>query len=92
MATAQAVVSDKYGNRVRDVKVTFGAVVPNRHKVPLRMWRRWTFNQQSRFNAIYDRLLPCADVICPPGCEVSAKDWAVIAWNAAWLATDELEA
>lgn len=63
--------------------------VPNTYKVPVKAWRRWCVTAQATFNSTYEYMQQ--DVLFPELFnKLSTNTKRVVAWNAAWLAADNM--
>jgi hypothetical protein len=61
-------------------------MVKNKHKVPLRQWKKWGDTGQAIFNAVYEDVLGSQGILIPPKMDkVKPKDWEIIAWNVAFI-------
>ena len=61
----------------------------NRHKVPLRQWRKWNVAARKVFNEVYGTMAQNQwTFLHPHQGKISAKMWKTTAWNAAWIAAD----
>ncbi len=63
--------------------------VENIYKVPVKAWRKWYVTAQATFNSTYEYMQQ--DVLFPELFnKLSTKTKRVVAWNAAWLAADNM--
>lgn len=69
-------------------------MTPNPHKVPVKQWRKWSDETRSMFNELFPSYAEgFMNALLPPSMyqSVSPKQARVLAWNAAWIAADEME-
>ena len=63
----------------------------NKHDVPKRQWKKWNEQEQYLFNSIYDQMTQRPDLFVHPHVVVpSFEYWSTTAWNAAWIAANDL--
>jgi hypothetical protein len=63
--------------------------VPNKHRVGVRKWRRWSEVGQRVFNDTYSFMRRNQDLFLHPDtAKTPARRWDTTAWNAAWIAAD----
>lgn len=75
--------SKQYYIKELDKKVT------NTHRVPSRMWRRWTIVGRHVFNKTYTHMVQNQDVYKHPQAQtVPEEHFKTTAWNAAFIAAD----
>jgi hypothetical protein len=60
----------------------------NRHKVPKKVWNKWTPEARKLFNELYSMGADQAIWIHPEMEEVSKRCWDTVRWNFAWMAAD----
>ena len=59
----------------------------NLHKVPMKVWKRWTPRQRKVFNEVYDTMLCNQELFRhPDAAAIPMTQWTTTAWNAAWIA------
>lgn len=69
-----------------------GRPVANKHKVPVREWRKWSRNAQRVFNTVMAELRPHMQVdLTHPSAPLMPKaHWETIRWNAAFATASTL--
>lgn len=79
--------------RTSVVEHRIGRPVANKHKVPKKVWARWSRQAQRTFNAMMYSLRPRMQaVVQHPDAPLLSRDhWGTIRWNAAWLAADAVD-
>lgn len=67
-----------------------GRPVANKHKVPLKQWRRWSRQAQKIFNSMYHSMRPRMQFVYmhPSAKALPREHWETIRWNTAWMAAD----
>lgn len=72
------------------INVNLGRKVKNRHKVPLKMWNRWSNHARRVFNYLMNELRQSRQsLLVHPHAAIMHKDhWQTIRWNASWLAAN----
>ncbi len=65
-----------------------GRPVKNKHKVPVRQWRKWSRLAQRVFNDMYYSMRPSMQFAFhhPQAKLLPAEHWKTVRWNAAWNA------
>lgn len=65
-----------------------GRPVSNKHKVPVRQWRKWSNHARRVFNAMYYAMRPTRQFVFihPKATPVTREQWQTTRWNAAWEA------
>lgn len=65
-----------------------GRPVTNRHKVPLKQWRKWSNHAKKVFNDVMYQMRPKMQwVFLHPDAKAMPKEhWQTTRWNAAWVA------
>ena len=67
--------------------------VKNQYRVPAGQWRKWNDAERTLFNGLYNTLLDNMPLFLHPKQEPpEPAHWNTTAWNAAWMAADELRA
>lgn len=67
-------------------------MVENKHFVSKRQWKKWNEQEQYLFNSVYDQMTTMPHLFHHPDiCIPKPKYWATTAWNAAWIAADDLK-
>jgi hypothetical protein len=65
----------------------------NRYKVPSRQWSRWSQIARRVFNGTYKAMQgPSTAYMHPDAPPQRRVWWRTVAWNAAWLAADAVDA
>ncbi len=63
----------------------------NRHRVPVKQWRKWSTAARKVFNELYSAMQQNKELFLHPHQEkLSNRMWKTTAWNAAWIAADAL--
>ena len=66
--------------------------VPNRYRVPLKQWARWSQRAQDLFNALYSDMYDNQGLFQHPKApEMKPVHWKTIAWNAGWVAANAVD-
>lgn len=61
----------------------------NKHKVPVKQWRRWSIVAQGVFNEVFSEMLRDQCQLLHPQAAVAKREhWRTTCWNAAWIAAD----
>lgn len=65
-------------------------IVRNKHKVPVKQWRKWSQRARYVFNELYEAMYgsPWAFRSGKADVKLTAVQKKVPAWNAAWMAAD----
>ena len=66
-------------------------VVRNKYKVPVKTWRKWSQRARYVFNDLYSSMTNSPFAFRTPALDkvkLTARQWKVTAWNAAWMAAD----
>lgn len=67
-------------------------VVINKYEVPNKQWKKWNDKQKQFFNYFYSTMLNSQSLFFHPDCKpMKTEYWITVCWNAAWLATDEVD-
>lgn len=67
-------------------------MIKNKFKVPKKKWSKWTQSGRAMFNTLYYTMTENQTVFRhPKEPEVSRPHWKTTAWNAAWIAADEVD-
>lgn len=67
--------------------------VPNRYKVPKKVWNRWTERGQLVFNTVFSTMRRSQFLFLhPQGTKNRKEHWRTTCWNAAWTAADAASA
>jgi hypothetical protein len=79
--------------KVENVKLAIPArTASNKHKVPVRQWRKWSATAKTVFNGLYAIMRANQLAFLHPKQEsLSRQKWGTVAWNAAWIAADEVD-
>ncbi len=63
----------------------------NKHKVPLKQWRRWSLVAQGVFNDTFDAMRPLRPDFFHPTAQVqTVEQWRTTCFNAAWIAAESV--
>ena len=66
-------------------------MVENKFGVPKRHWKKWNEQEQYVFNSVYQQMTELPHLFVHPlAPEVYEGHWDTTAWNAAWIAADDL--
>jgi len=69
--------------------------IKNVHKVAASQWRKWSQQQRALFNGVYEDIINIGpDLFLNPVTvqrKLTAEEFGVIAWNAAWTAVHILK-
>jgi hypothetical protein len=60
--------------------------IQNRYRVPKRQWRNWSEGARHVFNGIFKVMRDQGLFLHSDVLPMSAKQWKVTRWNAAWMA------
>lgn len=64
----------------------------NPNKVPQKQWREWSEGARGVFNGLYAEMLKLGpNLMAHPETEMPPHHWETIAWNAAWLAAEQVD-
>lgn len=65
-----------------------GRPVTNRHKVPVKQWRRWSNHAKKVFNDVMQSMRPKMQwaFLHPKAKPMMKEHWQTVRWNAAWEA------
>jgi hypothetical protein len=65
-----------------------GRPVLNKHKVPLKQWRKWPNLAKKVFNNMMESMRPSLQwaFLHPSAAPQSKEHWQTVRWNAAWTA------
>lgn len=65
----------------------------NKNRVPVSQWRKWDEAERSLFNTLYSYMYDNMELFLHPKQKAPEHlHWKTTAWNAAWIAADELRA
>lgn len=67
-----------------------GQPVKNKHKVPVKMWNKWSNHARRVFNDMYYSLRPTMQFtfLHPDALPASKEHWGTTRWNVAWTAAN----
>ena len=67
--------------------------IENENRVPVAQWRKWNQAERKLFNTLYSCMHDNVKLFLHPKQEdPKPVHWKTTAWNAAWIAADELRA
>ena len=67
--------------------------VPNRNKVPLKQWKRWSEHARGVFNSLYETMMGDSSIFLHPKAPTPRPfHWKTTCWNASWIAADAADA
>lgn len=66
-------------------------MVENKHSVSKRQWKKWNEQEQYLFNSVYDQMMLEPLLFQHPDWATPQEYWTTTAWNAAWIAADDLK-
>lgn len=66
--------------------------VPNRYRVPLKQWTKWSQRAQDLFNAVFSAMQNNQSLFQHPKApDMNDVYWKTTAWNAAWVAANTVD-
>lgn len=70
-----------------------GQPVKNKHKVPKKVWNKWTNLGRRIFNDMMYNFRPTMQfsLLHPDAPPMKKEHWLTVRWNASWLAADALK-
>lgn len=70
-----------------------GRPISNKHKVPKKMWRRWSRQAKRTFNAMMYSMRPrMQPIVQHPDAPLLSRDhWHTIRWNTSCIAADAVD-
>jgi hypothetical protein len=64
-------------------------MIENKHKVPVKQWKKWPDDARIAFNELYEEMLGDQTLFMHPHSALQADDcWKTTCWNAAWMSAD----
>lgn len=67
-------------------------MIKNKFKVPKKKWNKWGKAARAMFNTMYYTMTHNKNLFEHPDApEIEKAHWNTTAWNAAWIAADEVD-